>query len=350
MANTKLFVIITACLMISICGVSLIHDESDATTVANGTMSVGVNYGNGWVHSGTVSAYNGAIALDRFLTNCQVDEETTGVDHVIDMRQFYYENGSSYPTINYSYGAITSINNLANTNTNTWHVYFKDVNGNWTVASDTLGFYKPFADYDQNHRTANIAVFYGTASDAATEIAKYTPTSVASIISTTDIVGNSNFAVSFYVKVNMTQDVINAMEREEMEISVSGMNITADQLQQGVTITGYGSDFYLALKNVVGTNISGQDVVPYVTDSYGYTQDYSWIDSLFGLRTIQVTGKDTPTDYSDDTWAWWTQYSTYNSATGVGTQSAFVLGMYSTINDASLNQSSYAMVFSIGGM
>ena len=76
MANTKLFVIITACLMISICGVSLIHDESDATTVANGTMSVGVNYGNGWVHSGTVSAYNGAIALDRFLTNCQVDEET----------------------------------------------------------------------------------------------------------------------------------------------------------------------------------------------------------------------------------------------------------------------------------
>ena len=74
-------------------------------------------------------------------------------------------------------------------------------------AVDSLGWYKPFGDYDLSHRTANIAVVYGTESGAQAKINSFSPSVTSSIVPVTDIVGNGNFEVTFYVKVSQEDNV-----------------------------------------------------------------------------------------------------------------------------------------------
>ena len=333
-------------MLVAIGGIVTFVAQSDADGtndhVTNGKITVNLNYGISWEVPTTVDAYNGAIALDRSLG--------TSIPHVIDMN-LYTTDSYGYVSVNYQYGAITSINNIAASGDNVWNVFVLNESGSWVKAVDSLGWYKPFGDYDLSHRTANIAVVYGTESGAQAKINSFSPSVTSSIVPVTDIVGNDNFKMSFYVKVSQNADVQAALEDEEMSVSGCG-SITAAMINEGTNVTGYGSDLYLALKNAFPGKVTGQDAVPCQSNG-SYNTVYSWISTFLDLSTIQVTGKSTPTDYSDDSWAWWIEYSAYSvgdSGNVTGTVSNFALGLYSTISDAPLSTDRYALYFGIGGM
>ena len=90
------------------------QNDADGTNdpVTNGKMSVNLNYGTTWEVPRVVDAYNGAIALDRYLGN---------TPHVMDMS--IQTTMGDYPAVNYQYGAITSINNIAASGDNVWNVF-----------------------------------------------------------------------------------------------------------------------------------------------------------------------------------------------------------------------------------
>lgn len=342
--KAKLYAIMVAAL-IAVAGVIVYTSQSDADgindPVTNGKMTVNISYGGGWELPKTVDAYNGAIALDRALG--------TATTHVIDM-DLYTQSGQ-YVSINYQYGEITSINNIAASGDDVWNVYILNASGSWVSATDTLGWYKPFGDYDVNHRTANIALIYGTPEEAQTKISAFSPTVTSTIVPVSDIVGNEYFKATFYVKVSQASDVQSALSDEGMSVSGYG-NITPALINRGVYVTGYGSDLYLALKNAFPNLVVGQEVVPYYNNG-SYDTVYSWISSFLNLYSVQVGGKLTPSDYTDDTWAWWQEYATFSvdsSGNVIGSTSDFALGLYSTIDDAPLTTYSYAMYFAIGGM
>ena len=341
--KAKVYAIMVAAL-IAVAGVIVYTSQSDADgindPVTNGKMTVNISYGGGWELPKTVDAYNGAIALDRALGT------TT---HSIDMN--LYTQSGQYVSINYQYGEITSINSIAASGDDVWNVYILNASGSWVSATDTLGWYKPFGDYDVNHRTANIAVIYGTPSEAQTKISAFNPTVTSTIVPVSDIVGNEYFKATFYIKVSQDSAVQAALVAEGISVSGYG-SITPALINRGVYVTGYGSDLYLALKNAFPNLVEGQDLVP-CQHNAGYDTVYSWIESFLGLYTIQVTGADTPTVYTDDSWAWWQEYASYSvdsSGNVSGSTSDFALGLYSTIDDAPLTTYSYALYFGIGGM
>lgn len=343
-----------ALLMLAVGGAAFVFAHSDQSNaedmnyVSNGTFGISVNFGSGWAYNGMVQGYDGAIALDRFLDN-------NHLSHDVDDTLYSYEVGVDYPTMDYEYGKFTTINGFTNTDTVRWHTYIMNTSGSWVSATDTLGFYKPFGDYDASHRTANIALFYGTDSAASAAISNYTPAVTATIVPLTDIIGNPNFRVPFYIKVDQDAAVQAALEEQVMEIDVDGLTITAQQVNEGVYVYGYGSDFYTALKQALPNHVTGSEVVPRIVVSPTYDIVYSWLDELLGLSTIQVTGSDTPTYYDDDSWAWWQEYFLYSVDPVDGDivnsdTSDFALGFISPLNDAPITHTTFALYFSIGGM
>lgn len=68
------------------------QNDADGTNdpVTNGKMSVNLNYGTTWEVPRVVDAYNGAIALDRYLGN---------TPHVMDMS--IQTTMGDYPAVNY---------------------------------------------------------------------------------------------------------------------------------------------------------------------------------------------------------------------------------------------------------
>ena len=151
--KANIYAIMVAAL-IAVAGVVVYASHSDADgvndPVTNGKMTVNISYGENWESPITVDAYNGAIALDRALG--------TATTHVIDM-DLYTQSGQ-YVSINYQYGEITSINNIAASGNDVWNVYILNASGSWVSATDTLGWYKPFGDYDADHQTADLNQFF----------------------------------------------------------------------------------------------------------------------------------------------------------------------------------------------
>lgn len=339
--KAKVYAIMVAAL-IAVAGVVVFTSQSNADgindPVTNGKMTVNISYGGGWETPQIVDAYNGAIALDSATTSNDIDMDL-------------YTISGGYVSINYQYGAFTTINGIDPDGDDIWNVYILNASGSWVIPADSLGWYKPFGDYDVNHRTANIALIYGTPAEAQTKISAFNPTVTSTIVPVSDIVGNEYFKATFYVKVSQDSAVQAAIVAEQMSVSGYG-NITPALINRGVYVTGYGSDLYLALKNAFPNLVSGQDLVP-CQHNVGYDTVYSWISSFLGLYTVQVTGKETPTVYTDDSWAWWQEYASYSvdsNGNVSGSTSDFALGLYSTIDGAPLTTYSYALYFGIGGM
>ena len=338
--KAKVYAIMVAAL-IAVAGVIVYTSQSDADglndPVTNGKMTVNISYGSSWELPRNVDAYNGAIALDSATTSNDIDMDL-------------YTTSGGYVSINYQYGAFTTINGTGPSNGSVWNVYVLNTNNTWVRATDTLGWYKPFADYDASHRTANIAVVYADPDDADDLVDAFNPTVVSTVVPVSDIVGNEYFKATFYIKVSQDTDVQAALVDKGMSVAGYG-NITPALLNRGVYVTGYGSDLYLALKNAFPNLVVGQEVVP-CYDNGTYSTVYSWITSFLTLYTIQVTGEGTPS-YDDDSWAWWQEYAMFSvdsSGDVIGNTSDFALGLYSTIDDAPLTTYSYAMYFAIGGM
>ncbi|WP_400153883.1 hypothetical protein [Candidatus Methanomassiliicoccus intestinalis] len=295
----------------------------DAST-ANGTYTIFVDNGNGW-QSQVVYTYDGAQAVQATsfwkTGDSMVDRATTG----------------AYPSLNATYGDITTFNGKTEDSTNVWNV-FVYVDGEWTIGNDAIGFYRCFDDYASNWQTANIALQYGAdATSVPTSLTSYITSKNISLSDVTEVMhGDANYMITFHLQktYGSVEAVINGNVKDS-----SNQTITTQSLATGITVVGYGSDAYLALKEAlnVGTaiNVVGEETIP----AAGYN-NYSWIDTIFGLGTIQTQGASTPSDWTDDVYAYWSQYD------GTSTNlSSFVLGSYSSISSAPLTQSVFTMTY-----
>ncbi len=337
MKNMKIIsfavVAMMACAIVPIASMDGGDSEADAT-VSYG-FNLWINYGSGWSASTSVDGYDACIAVQNYATS-------NNIALTIDSATYTTQYGYKY--INTSYGDVTTLGEKTEVGSNVWTtIFYSESDSAWTIGDDALGYYKPFADYNSSYQTANIALYYGTASAAETAASQLPTSGLRSVVSTTNIVGNANFAVSFYIKVDSTA-LTHATAKGETLTITSLPSVTQESLLAGQTIVGYGSDLYLAFKNAVGSNISAIETVP--GDDYGtYTMYYSWMNSLFGLGTVLVDEGDED-DWSDDIYAWWTQYTSYSDTSAV--KSDFVLGYYSPLSGAPNTQTSYSLIYSEG--
>ncbi len=326
--------------MIAAIGITPLASDVESTAGVQGQFNVYVNDGNGWSNGQTVDAYDACIAITSYASS-------NNLALVIDSAT--YTESYGYKNINVNYGNITTLGSKTEDSTSKWNVIYYPATGSaWTLGpNDALGLYKPYADYNATYRTANIALYYGTEAEAQDAIASLPVTGLASVVPLTQIQNNSAFAVEFTIKVSGQNVLDDVYDLASMEVSSTLASVTETTLLSGVTITGYGSDLYLALKDAVGTNVSAVEEVPGV--SYGdYLTNYSWMNSLFGLSTLLVDDKGDD-DWSNDIYAYWTQYTNYVAENDSNNaMSEFVLGYYSPLSGAPNEMDSYYIVYSEG--
>lgn len=339
MKNIRIFAVVVMMVFTLIPAAMIDSPDSEADSTNTYGFNLWINYGNGWSSSIAADGYDASIALQNYATSNEIAL-------TIDSATYTVQYGYKY--INTNYGNVTTLGENTEDESNKWTtIYYPASGSGWTIGSDALGYYKPFADYNSNYQTANIALYYGTASGAENAIQSLPTSGLRSVVPTTDIVGNANYAVNFYVKIDQT--AFDDATDKGMVFSVVGLpSVTLDTLKTGQTITGYGSDLYLAFKNAVGTNISAVEDVP-GEDHGTYIMNYSWMNSLFGLGTVLVDDQGDE-DWSNDVYAWWTQYTAYSDDSNDenDVKSDFVLGYYSPLSDAPNVMTTYALVYSEG--
>ena len=313
-------------------------DDADAPVLGvnesvNGTYTVFVNDGTsaGW-QSQTVSAYDGAQAVQA-TTFWTENPGSMGARTVIE---YGYEN------LNASYGDITTLMNKTENANNVWNIYVL-IGENWVLGQDAIGYYKCFSDYSADWQTANIALEYGADATAVpSSLSTYISEGFIEPTAITQVSGEA-FAVQFYLKNNIPIQYNPIISGQIYDIN--GNIVTAASLADGVTVKGYGSDAYLALKNALNvsntSNVVGSEAIP---------SSYSWITTIFGMGTVQTQGQDTPLDWTDDKYAYWNQYNGLYSGTATDVLSPFVLGAYSSLASAPSTQAVFSMVYAVGGV
>lgn len=320
----------------------VVADSADAdSSTTYGSFNIYVNYGTGWGAAHSAQGYDAAIALKNYA-------DSNNIAYTIDSNTFTESYG--YKNINIEYGTVSAFGGSVADDNSKWNVIYYPATGSaWTVApNNALGLYKPFADYNETYRTANIALYYGTAEGAANAVSSLPVTGLNSVVPLTTIQNNSDFAVSFFIEIMDGDDLLGRLSDLGYQVSINNLpNVTKNVLRNGMTVTGYGSDLYLALKNAIGDNISAVDEVPGHYD--GYLSNYSWMNSMFGLGTVLLDdmGDD---DWSNDIYSWWTQYTSFtdDNDSSNDVKSDFVLGYYSPLSGAPNTLTSYSLIYSEG--
>lgn len=312
--NTKtLAAMIVALAMIAAPTMIIVADESDATEGVTGTYSVYAYNGEAW-SSDVVNAYDAAQAVKGS------SMWNTTTDSMVEK----YLPGT-WVTYNWdTYGNINTFMGQSN-GENDWNVFVK-IDGEWVAAASCLGSYKCFSDYDAGHRTANIMLYYGAGVTASSASSEMNGKNLVAESSITQVSSTEAYKVDFYLTVGYESvtPVVNGTVFDS-----DGIEVTPDDLKTFVIIiTGFGSDAYLALLDAIGaTNISAETTVPGV----GYNA-YGWMESMFGLGTVQTAGADTPTDWMDDKYAYWSIYDEHTCMNDTNDHLGdFVLGAYSPL-------------------
>ena len=338
--KTKYLSVLVAVFMIAGAGFIIADDVDADPATTYGSFNIYINHGTTWSTAYSVQGYDAAIALTNYAT-------ANNVDITIDSNTFTESYG--YKNINVNYGTVSKIGNSTANDVSKWNViYFPATGSAWAVGpNNALGLYKPFGDYNETYRTANIAMYYGTAAAAAEAVSGLPTTGLKSVVLLTQIQNNADFAVTFTIKVASQSVLDHVRAKNGMQVTSTLSTVNESTLLAGVTLTGYGSDLYLALKNAVGTNISAVEEVP-GHDNGSYLTNYSWVNEFFGLSTLLLDDQDDD-DWSNDIYAYWTQYTVYVGEDNAGNEkSDFVLGYYSPLNEAPNTQKTYTIVFSEG--
>lgn len=309
-------------------------DDSDAALgTATGTYT-GFYYDSTsatWNHavSSTYDAAQALVASGFWMSGDSMVAKTTG---------------GSYPSPNYNYGDITTFRGITESGDDVWNVLVYD-GSSWAAGSPYLGWYTCFSDQPSSWKTANFALYYGTLSTSTmiTSLESYVDDQEVDYSSWTTVSQtNSNYAFTFYLKFGYSGSTLT--------IASSGnVSITADELSSGKTITAYGSNAYLALKWAFGTNVSAVESIPGIHsqgEGYDYWTFYSWINSLFGCGTIQTAGQSTPTDWTDDSYAYWGIY-TYHTGLGDANNilGDYIIGQYAPLTCAEIADNTIALVY-----
>ena len=306
--------------MVTVTGAVAFADNSNADETDTGNYSVYAYNGSSW-SSDLVWAYDAAQAV----------QNSTMWNSSTDSMVAKYTPGT-WVTYNWStYGNITTFMGLTNGD-NVWNVFVK-VGTDMVKITDNLGSYRCYSDYNAAHQTANIYLYYGAPSVTVATVAAAVnaQSGLVAQSSITAVTQTSEYEYSFYLEVAYSGATP----------TITSSSITANQLYAGITLVGYGSDAYLALKSIVGADLVAEESVP-GTGYYGY----SWFYSMFGLSTVQTAGESTPSIWTDDKYAYWTIND------GAGDPTDFVLGAYSSLNLAgeTFTVSSFEIIYEESNM
>lgn len=317
-------VAVMACAIIPIAAIDGVDSDADSATTY-GSFNFWFNYGSGW-SSTPISGdgYNACIALRAACTSANIPLSFKTIDG-LDAEEFVDDTGSYY-TINSNYGKVDSINGSATTSDEGWYAYCY-VDGEWSIAQDAIGFYKPFSDYDSSFSTANMAFYYGTAAIDTSGLPTGSLKDVVTVPQSSADEDASDFAVTFHIKLAYTQTIAG-----EVCEDVPGSDGTAqERLAEGVTVTGYGSDVALALKNAMDA-LECEDYSIYTevssVDTQGQTvinsASYGYCNLLFGVR--EDSADNDGDTYADEYWYW----SLY-LGNGTTSYASYLMGWYSPV-------------------
>lgn len=283
-------------------------DDSDAATA--GSMNIYVYDGSSWSDYPGMVGYNALQALKA--TGLAV---TAAEDYVVQKSNDW----GAYDEINSNYGDVSAIGDDAETDTKVWNTIYYH-NGAWAVGPDAIGFITPFTDGAA--ASANVAFYYGAdLTDVPSDVNTYfNGKTLADLIEPyTD-----DYLYSFYLKVEASGYTPIIAEGTEVLCyndvlsDYEYVTLTTSMLTGGVTIYGYGSTAYAALKDAVGVdNVSG-------TDSYGAYN--GWLNTMFGLGTVSGTN-----------YTYWVQN------TSADQYLSFNMGAYSTLENVP-NDTGYTFV------
>ncbi|MDO5862246.1 MAG: hypothetical protein Q4Q58_05595 [Thermoplasmata archaeon] len=295
-------------------------DESDASTA--GTMNIYVYDGTGWSDYTDRSGYNALQGLQN--TGLSITADTS---YILQLENSW----GTYTEINSSYGTVTAIGSVTNTTSSVWNVIIYDeIAEEWTIGSDALGFITPFED--GAIPSANIVLYYGAdATTVPSAVTSYMSTkTLASLVSITN---DTMYTYSFYIQASVTGYTPTVAEDTEVSYftsdgSISTKVLTASDITSGITIVGYGSNAYAALKDALGDNVSGND------SAGAYN---GWLYTLFDLGTVS----------SGSNYIYWAQY------TGSGGYLNYNLGAYSALENVpsdgsatnQFNESSFRIIY-----
>ncbi len=243
----------------------------------------------------------------------------------------YSDNTGS---LNIDYGTINSFLGKTSNEEGQWNVYIFNIEDELVRATEALGWYSRFNDYDPDFQAANIILYYGSSSTPAILVSAIFENNAQNVVersSLADVTETEEYAVYFNL-MNYSSSSTAIIDGSIFD--TEGKLVTDLALKQGdgVQIVGYGSNAYLALKNALGSNnIIGEDKIPY--NEYFI---YSKIGSIFGLESQQIAGQDTQSDVFDDIYLdWWIyEFFKYSPSGGVITQYAKALYSYSPLIDA----------------
>lgn len=282
--KTKAFAIMAAFMMLAVAGIAVVgvSDDSDATT----TGSVKVYYydenGSQW-DSATTIAYNLYIAVDNV-------DSTLG--YTITTDNSSWKSGYNPDK---DYGLITAVNNSAN-----FKIYgYNNADEAWNeITNYPLGWFRPYADYTAVNVDGHYAAYANVAivtQDGQGAYHDYT--TITGMIGLTEVQGDSDFLCSFFLADETNR--VNIPAGTQVKVfngtTYEYQTITTQDIRNGITVYGYGSDAYLALLDAVGASLSGQ-MTAYIAHT-GYYTYYSWMNSLFGIGTTSTTESGITTYY-----------------------------------------------------
>lgn len=278
-------------------------DDADATgTIGNYDFYLISSTNPVTVEKYEATGFNASDALNSQSTLLTAMDST--VDNAFSKQ--YHNDYGDYTSVNTAWGAITKNAGSAVAG-HQWNVFVYTLDGvdgagQWKVADMTLGFYKPFDDYNSAYATANVALYYG---EELTSVPALPTTNLQTL--THVATGDSAFKITFEYYY------------EEGGESYYDM------------IDGYGSDAAIALINAVGAANVSLSMTPGV--SYGY------VNSLFGKATDDSTG----------TWLWWQMMNDSKTSTQL-VESQFYLGFYTPVPGFELSCNNISLTYGDGSL
>lgn len=332
--NGKMKTMMIAALLVIVAGAAVIYSESDSEASVTTTGSFKVFYkntGSSWSNT-TVYAFDAYQAVESAKTALNYTVTVSDGNGAWQKTENYYSNP------NVDYGKVSMING----NTNFTIFVYNNALSTWVVAQDPLGWYRPFTDYASTVTFENQA-FAGTANVAISMDGSIPSTE--GTIALTPISQTSDFRYAFTLKDNYGTVVV--PENTTVTIEDWGeyveTTLTTDDLEDGITIYGYGSDAYLAFKDALAT-VNGENHA-YVLKNpgeYQYYQYYSWMGAILGSGTVDLSGTEQGSNRYYSQYVYWIQEDS-----DTGTECLYTLGFYSKLSGAYNDVDSFDMTYSI---
>ncbi len=322
MKCTKIMTFALIAVMIAAGGASFIgfHD-SDADSDSAQTIKVFYNATGTetWTSSGQ-NAYNVYLAIYGAMSSLGYTFETTASN-----TQWYVTSGG-YSNPNMTYGQIDKVNGL----TDFTILGYNSTSGWVDISGVALGWLRPYSDYadvsvvGSTHSVyANIAIKMGNASTGSI--------SSGDLIGLTSVQNDPAYYYTFFL-IDSSATVA-VPSGTQVKTSSGVHSLTDEDLQSGITVCGYGSDAYLALKDAVGSALDGQ-LTSWIDHGEYYTY-YSWMDTLFGVGTTSETSEGITTYH------YWASYDD-----SMESYLDWTLGYYSTVHfDADNVQGNFAIMY-----